>query len=738
MKTNLLLLAIALTSTSAFAAKPVKEVADTTKTAKEVNNGGATKDEVTLLNASSASEPRAVPIGLPAAYTVVRQDGLPVTYFWEPNTTKYHWRQDGSLRQTKTLPMSMTAILEGEIGVGVDSYTRLGQEKLGGQAQYQLNTLGSHNFNIGVNGKVTKGWYFSLNAYNIYDPGNVKLQYTPYADRAQLYTATLTHKYGQLGSQFSFFYKYSDLHDLTSTIQQAPYYWVGDGSVKAIDGFTIGKDNYGSNDGVVEFINVRNGNKERSTYGDLAHDYSHEGKFMLDHYFSKDTHLDIRAKYSWTHRGSVTDNTQSVLTSQTRDYADREGSYTGPVQRRLIQIGKGNISDYMFTATLNKIMPNHNLRLGVFEYHENAMYSSSSAQYDHTVEANPVRLLFKGNAFFNKNNGAQYVDGWENKLGVFALDTWRIAPNIKLTYGARVEWFKLKADYIESKRYNGFYLGGPTADGEAEISTTKGNLNGLNYSFSLIPTINFTKDFGFDGEINYIKMYRHLQGFFSDSAPLADYRPHTLGRAGLFYNHKYFSVVSSFTYSFRKGDSGRISVVGDDGTSVMVPYKQAIQTIGWKTDLLLTPCKFFSLNIIFTLQDPKLHEYSFSAFGKDYDFAGKQMTGLSKVLLDINPRFNFGNFSIWASARYQSKKYANVGNCIYFNGRWETFAGASWKAFKNVTFTANVVNVLNEKGPNGNVPGSALMTDATQYYNTLIAGTYIRPFQAQFGIKVNF
>lgn len=739
MKTNLSLLALVLATTSgAFASSPVEVVTDTIKTAKETTNGAASKDEVALLNASSASEPRAVPIGLPSAYTVVRQDGLPVTYFWDPNATKIHWRQDGSLRQTKTLPMSMTAILEGEIGVGVDSYTRLGQEKLGGQAQYQLNTLGSHNFNIGVNGKVAKGWYFSLNAYNIYDPGNVKLQFTPYADRAQLYTGTLTHKYGNLGSQFSVLYKYSDLRDLAQTIQQAPYYWVGDGSIKPIDDFTIGKSNYGSNDGVVDYINVYNGEKIRSTYEDLAHDYSHEGKFMLNHYFSKDLYLDIRAKYSWTHRGSVVDNTQNILTSQTRDYADREGTYTGPVQRRLIQIGSGKISDYMFTATLNKHTYNHDLKLGLFEYHENADYATSSAQYDHTVEANPVRLLFKGNAFFNKNNGAQYVDGWENKLGIFALDTWNITPNIKVTYGARMEWFKLNANYIESKRYNGFYLGGPNKDGSDIITTTKGRLNGLNYSFSLIPTINFTKDFGFDGEINYINMYRHLQGFYNDSAPLSNVRPHTLGRAGLFYNHKYFSIVSSFTYSFRKGDSGRISVVGDDGTSVMVPYKQAIQTIGWKTDLLLTPWKFFSLNVIFTLQDPKLHEYSFSAFGKDYDFSGKQMTGLSKILLEINPRFNFGKFSIWASARYQSKQYANVGNCIFFNGRWETFAGASWKAFKNVTFTANVVNVLNEKGPKGNVPGSALMTDATQYYNTLIAGTYIRPFQTQFGVKVNF
>ncbi len=88
--------------------------------------------------------------------------------------------------------------------------------------------------------------------------------------------------------------------------------------------------------------------------------------------------------------------------------------------------------------------------------------------------------------------------------------------------------------------------------------------------------------------------------------------------------------------------------------------------------------------------------------------------------------------------RYQSKKYANVGNCIYFNGYWETFAGASYKLFKNVTLNANVVNFLNQTGPSGNVPGSALMTDASQYANTLIAGTYIRPFQTQIGATITF
>lgn len=698
------------------------------------------KDQLALLNASSASQPRAVPIGLPAAYTVVRQDGLPVTYFWDPNATNIHWRQEGSLQKTSTLPMSMTAILEGEIGVGVDSYSKLGQEKLRGTAKYNVNTLGKHDFDLNVSGKLAKNWFFSISAYNNMDPGNVKLQYTPYSDRTSFYTGTLTHVYNPNGSKFSILYRHTNVHDLTSTIKQAPYYWVGDGSIRELDGFTIGKDNYGSSDGLVTYTNIKTGKKETANYYDLGQALTHEAKFMLDHYFSPTLKLDVRAKFSYSDRNAINDNTQNILFDQTREYADGSGTYTGNVQRRLVQIQDCTIKDYLFTAKLVNTYGNHNWSLGLFNYVEDTEMAGSSTQYEHEVAANPKKLLFKGNKFFNDNAAGNYVKGYETKTGVFFLDTWTLSDFVRFTYGGRLEYFNLDGEHSKDERYAGFYLGGPTKDGSGTVGYDDAKLNGLNYSFSFIPTINFTKNFGFDGEINYISMYRHLQGFYGANAPLKNVRPHILGRAGLFYNHKYFSVVSSLAYSFRKGDSGRINVTSDnpDEGSVTVPYEQAIETIGWKTDLLLNPTKNFSLNLIFTLQNPKLHTYKFSAFGKDYDFSGKQMNGLSKILLDINPRYNYKNFSIWASARYSSKKYANVGNCINFNGYWETFMGASLKAFKNVTFNVNAVNILNQTGPSGNVPGSALMTDGSQYANTMIAGTYIRPFQVQFGAVVNF
>ena len=269
-------LAIAATLISASAAdkapkapKAPKAGNDTTAVANK-EKANASKDEVALLNASSATEPRAVPIGLPAAYTVVRQDELPVTYFWDPNATNIHWRQEGSLAKTSTLPMSMTAILEGEIGVGVNSFTKFGQEKLRGQAKYSANTLGKHDFDINISGQVLPNWYFSAAAYNVMDPGNVKLQFTPYADRTSFYTGTLTHMYKPDGSKVSVFYRYTNVHNLSATTQQAPYYWVGDGTVKAFEGFEIGKDNYGSDDGIVQYTDVKTGEKKTARYYDQA------------------------------------------------------------------------------------------------------------------------------------------------------------------------------------------------------------------------------------------------------------------------------------------------------------------------------------------------------------------------------------------------------------------------------------------------------------------------------------
>ena len=55
-----------------------------------------------------------------------------------------------------------------------------------------------------------------------------------------------------------------------------------------------------------------------------------------------------------------------------------------------------------------------------------------------------------------------------------------------------------------------------------------------------------------------------------------------------------------------------------------------------------------------------------------------------------------------------------------------------------LTFNVNVVNFLNQRGAQGTIPGSELITDGSQYTGTIMAGNYIRPFTVEFGTKLNF
>ncbi len=393
------------------------------------------------------------------------------------------------------------------------------------QFKYAINTLGKHDFVLGASGGLGENTTFSLNAFNNMDPGNVMLQFTHFADRAQFYTGTLTHRYKPNGSSFSVFYRYTDVQMLSNTIKQAPFYWVGDGSIKAYEGFTIGKDNYGNNDGMITYMDVRTGEMITDNYNNMGHNYTHEAKFMLDHKFDPTTTLYVRAKASFTDRANVDDKTQNILKSQTREYFDGSGEYTGPVQRRLVQVADGSVNDYMLMARLNKKTRSHNWNFALFDYLEHTDFSTSSVQYDHEVKANPLRLRFNGNQFFNFNSNAQIAKGHENKVGFFVFDTWNIHPFVKLSYGGRLEYFDLGVDYSTDKRFAGFHIGGPTKDGKGTVGFTRDHLRGFNYAISVLPTINFTKKFGFDGEFNYLTMFRHIQGFYGANAPLSKERP---------------------------------------------------------------------------------------------------------------------------------------------------------------------------------------------------------------------
>lgn len=744
MKHNKLLLPTFLVAASLATTLPVHAdtllkayaaVEDSTKT--EGNDHGV------MLNAKDATEPRQVEIGLPMSYTAVSVDGVPAVYYYWPNTTSNHWRGEQLLAGQGLQNISTTAIKFGEIGYGVDSYMERGGEKFKGKVKYQTNTYGAQNFDMNLSGKLAKKTYFTLSTYQNFDPGSMDLKFTNYIDRAQFYTAGLTRLFNNDRGRFSVFYKYNVTHPLTTLANYAPFTYDGDGKVSELKGFRMGRDSYLPVDGTMQYRDVKTGELVTNNLYDIIKTRTHEATALLDYDFGNNLTLAVKAKFSHSKGHSGDQLTMGFYEDADATYADNGDAFHGTIQRRLSQINVFCVKDAMFIAELQKKTANHNWAFGINELYSNIDYARSTTQYYHEVAPNPRKLVYNGKEYANLNGSSEYDKGFENKLAAYVNDTWRVSRNFRMGYGARLELFNIGVDYIGYGRFSDFYIGAnySDADGNSKtVGTTHHTNTGLNYVVSVSPTYNITSNFGLTGEINFLQQYRHLEAYSGKTLPYYNHRPFILGRAGIFYNSSFVNLVSAFTYARRTNDYSRLTVMSDNPNEdpVMVGASSGIETMGWTTDAMFTPFKGFKFHTMLTLQSPKYTGYKFEAFNKTYDFSDKTVTKQSKMIIELDPNYTYDRFNIWASFRYYSKQYANVGNSVYFNGRWETFAGASYKANKMLTFNVNVVNFLNQRGAQGTIPGSELITDGSQYAGTIMAGNYIRPFTVEFGAKLNF
>lgn len=715
--------------------KSVIALEDTTKT--------ASNDHGVMLNAKDATEPRQVEIGLPMSYTAVSVDGLPAVYYYWPNTTSNHWRGEQLLARQGLQNIATTAIKFGEIGYGVDSYMERGGEKFKGKLKYQTNTFGAQNFDLNLSGKLAKKTYFTLSTYQNFDPGSMNLKFTNYIDRAQFYTAGLTHLFNDDRGRFSVFYKYNETHPLTALANYAPFTYDGDGKVSELKNFRMGRDSYLPVDGMMQYRDVKTGKLVTDNLYDIIKTRTHEATALLDYDLGNNLSLAVKGKFSHSKGHSGDQLTMGFYEDADATYADNGEAFHGTIQRRLSQINAFCVKDALFVAELQKKTASHDWAFGINELYSNIDYARSTTQYYHEVAPNPRKLVYNGVEYANLNGSTEYDKGFENKLAAYVNDTWRVSRNFRMGYGARVELFNVGVDYIGDKRFSDFHIGANYTDAEGNqktVGVSHHTNTGLNYAVSVSPTYNITHNFGLTGEINFLRQYRHLEAYSGTTLPYYNNRPFILGRAGIFFNSSFVNLVSAFTYARRTNDYSRLTVMSENPNEdpVMVGASSGIETMGWTTDAMFTPFKGFTFHAMVTLQSPKYTGYKFEAFNKNYDFSGKTVTKQSKIIVELDPNYTFDRFNIWASFRYYGKQYANVGNSVYFNGRWETFAGASYKASKMLTFNVNVVNFLNQRGAQGTIPGSELITDGSQYAGTIMAGNYIRPFTVEFGAKLNF
>lgn len=754
-----------------------------------------------MLNAASANGPREIQIGLPSADVNVLENGIPVTYATNPHSVNSLWRADASLSHVGLLKISEIAITTGNIGYAVNSSTQLGDKGFHGTMNYKTNHFGMQEFSLNLNGEIAKDWYYSGSIYQDFDPGTFKIKSTPFQDRTQIYKFALTKRYHDNRGEFCAIYHYSNSHPVYMyATQSAPFIYVGDGSVREFGDFSLGTTSYLPMDNEMVYRDMRTGELKKTNLYDAVQNKGSEFTLMNNYKWDNGLAWKVIMKYDHA-TGSCVYQTPMELSKRANSsinyqYEAADGSmrnYEGEyVQSRMSCLNRGFIDEFMFTTELSRNLPNGTWRLGLNEWYYDIDYASNTTMYDQSVPMDgsyPVRLynpafatstsrLYAGSGYyydFNKN-ASEYYKGHENKLAIYFTHDWDITDQLNLYYGARLEYQALRGNNAAVKNANGDYIGrfanyylGATAipaydsegnqtgymagtsstNGSVAVEPTPMSYDWINYALSAAATYKLADKFGLTGDFTYITQHPRIENFAPATLPNTDKISVPLGRAGIYFNNDWLSLTSLFSYISKTNNNSTLNLqhtVNGVNEILAAPLNYDIKTLGWTTDVVTTPFKGFDLHFLFTYQKPTYKKYETSVkFSDGYigqiNATGNIVAEIPQVIIEIDPSYMItDNLKVWTSFRYFSKTYANINDAYYFNGRWETFGGVNWQVNKKLTLGCTIVNFLNQTGAKGSIAGAELVTkeEAGQYANTVMAGSYIRPFTVEFSAQIKF
>ncbi len=449
---------------------------DSTTNTKEEKNRNV------MLNASNNDRPRDISIGLPASFGItIFEDGLPVSYSSWPCLPFKSWAGGVGQGEVKLMSLGEAALRNGTVGYIVDSYVKDGSDKFKGNVNYSLNHFGRQVLDLALTGSFGKGWGYNAWTYQTADPGTYSMKNTHLQDRTQIYKLGISKTWNDGRGIMSAFFKYA--HSRNWADSYAPFYYETDGSITQLDGFTPGRNSYLPSDGRIDYIDPITGEAKTKDLGDGGSiDKALEVNFRLKYTYTNGNQLTIASKY----RDATTDQSNNICVgiANTADGAPKTSPkyyywdgrlFNGNYQNRMIRQVDGDEKSWMTNAQLTGKGGNHAWRVGFDLRYNKHGYTAAGTFFAHEVKADPERFYMKdanGNLvrswLFNKS--AEYCDGHETKVALYASDDWDISRHFWLSAGVRLEYFNAcgyAANNVDGATNNsrtiGWYLNNGTA-----------------------------------------------------------------------------------------------------------------------------------------------------------------------------------------------------------------------------------------------------------------------------------
>lgn len=747
-----------------------------TDSAANQAGGKEVKNRNVMLGAGDSTTPRTLNIGLPFTGDIlINENDIPVVYtFWTQIPTTV-WRYDSSLGNMGVLSFAEGALQYGKVGYIVSSSDREPGRRLRAYANVKGSTEGNFQADASITAPLANGWGVSLAFNHTRNKGSFKnYGFGDFQDSYDGFKAGIHKKYKN--GKFAFLYKYAFAKSITGSY--TPYLYKGNGETEAFPGFNPGRTSYIIGDGYFPYLDYETGEQKVARMGsdEASGNTSHAFYFYGDHKFSGDYKLKYSAMYMHSNVAlcmqypATIYNTAAEAMSGMPLTLDAAGTqpYTGATQMvAAMWYAPVSINQFMAKAEMSKKFGVHNLRLGTTYMHYHAPIKTYQGVYLQTVEENP-RILYLYGANCLSGIGS-YSKGNINKNALYLGDDFKIGNMFDVSLGVRIEH---EAGTNTSMAYPNHNLveTETTYDPVTYQPTTvthdlrdKDPYYKYDYSgkFNYVLTGSFvakvTKPFGFVGEVTYNRFYTPYTDFAADQKNEFGFAKDPYGSrrdqhfdmytgvlnlgGGIYYNWgSYINLVSKITYITKTNNLSDESVYSGNDHYNVYPVKYDIKTIGWTTDIM-SSYKNFNLHFLLTLQNPQYKNYSYKVLdGTEISYNDKNVTALSKVLIEIDPSYYFFNRSVrlWGSARYFGKQYGNKTNTVSYKGWWETFAGIDWTVNRHVDLKVQMCNLLNYKGVTGSMIGADQVTDENQFIDNYFVAEQIRPRAVEFTASFKF
>ena len=759
--------------------------ADSTKIKRGVEK--EEKNRNVMLNAENSTGPRTVNIGLPfRGDLIIGENGVPAVYYFYPTNPLAAWRKDNSLTRMGLLSFEEGALLYGKVGNPVRSFTRDASRKFKGYASLNLTSNGTSRYDATFTGALNKnGLGYILSFYKNFDRGNgVNYQYTPWSDNTTMTKVGIQQKYKN--GNIKLLYKMADANIVMSNY--VPLMYEGDGNFKELDNFDLGKDSYVPGSGLIPYkdpygsVGVADLSKDKFTRS-----ISHNLYLIGEHKFKNGYNLSYTTLYQDMNSPMAVIFPLSTSINTT----SYDGLGNQSVLNQLIPQSKNEM--FNTRIQLTKEAGSHRLRLGLHHQYYSRKMETFTGMYSMTVEANPriyrdIRNAY-GQAtgeieFFNGSNPENFVSSswgstgnnrW-NKTAIYLSDDFSIGSRLDLGFGVRIE----KQDYKDvHNQYNTSYEYPDENNPQfmTQEMNNKWNKVGIgnlvykitnNFGFLADGCYNSSWELAWDFNRDTNGNVANIEGlsYSRQNTPLETESVVTKYGAGLYYNMgSKLSIVSKVTGIKKTNvECTETGLYNQKAEAIYGQLAQAvrsdfgpeyydIETVGWTTDITTNPFKNFNLHFLVTLQNPKYKGYSLTYQFEDitmygmtipgatdtYNYSDKQVVGLSKILLEIDPSYKFyqNKMRAWVSLRYFGKQYGNALNTMKYNPWWESFGGLDYTLSRNVKLGFKVTNFLDQRGIKGNLVNSMQMTEEPSAGTPVVASA-IRPRQFELSVDFKF